>query len=175
VAVEAALVTPLICLLLFGVIEFGLVFKDYLAVASSVRAGARIASAEPRQTNFAQDAANDVAREATALHMDSSTVLWVYKAAADGTPVGGDGGFTSCTSCVKFTWNGTGFVPDDLDGWPALQQNACADKPLERDSVGVYLKTSHPAMTGLIFNSLDLKDHAVMSLEPISSTSQCHP
>ena len=69
VAVEAAIITPLFILLVFGIIEFGMVFKDFLAVTSSVRAGARMASAEPRNLNFAQDAADQVAREGGALNM----------------------------------------------------------------------------------------------------------
>ncbi|WP_420372033.1 TadE family protein [Pedococcus badiiscoriae] len=46
-AVEAAIVTPLILLIVFGIMEFGMVFKDTLTVSTSVRAGARTASAEP--------------------------------------------------------------------------------------------------------------------------------
>ena len=42
-------------------IEFGLAFKDQLAMTSAVRAGARIASAEPRSATFATDAASQVA------------------------------------------------------------------------------------------------------------------
>lgn len=39
--VEAALVYPLLFLALFGVIEFGLAFKDYLTVSHAARDGAR--------------------------------------------------------------------------------------------------------------------------------------
>ena len=38
-AVEAAIVTPVVMAMLFGIIEFGFFFKDYLAVAAGVRAG----------------------------------------------------------------------------------------------------------------------------------------
>ena len=60
--VEAAIVTPVVMVLLFGMIELGFVFKDYLAVAGAVRAGVRTASANPRVANFAQVAANKVAQ-----------------------------------------------------------------------------------------------------------------
>lgn len=39
--VEAALVYPLLFLLMFGVVEFGLAFKDYLTVSHAARDGAR--------------------------------------------------------------------------------------------------------------------------------------
>src|SRR3954453_23719727 len=47
VAVEAALVTPVLIILVFGIIEFALIMRDYVAVSSAVRVGARIASANP--------------------------------------------------------------------------------------------------------------------------------
>ena len=39
--VEFALVLPLLCLVLFGIIQFGITLKDYLALTDAVRAGAR--------------------------------------------------------------------------------------------------------------------------------------
>ncbi len=42
--VEFALVLPLIAILLFGVIQFGIVFNNYLTLTDAVRAGARRAA-----------------------------------------------------------------------------------------------------------------------------------
>jgi Flp pilus assembly protein TadG len=41
---EFALVLPVLAILLFGVIQFGIVFNNYLAVTDAVRAGARQAA-----------------------------------------------------------------------------------------------------------------------------------
>jgi Flp pilus assembly protein TadG len=41
---EFTLVLPLLVLLLFGILQFGIVFNQYLAVTDSVRAGARVGS-----------------------------------------------------------------------------------------------------------------------------------
>ncbi len=43
-ATEFALVLPVFCLLLFGVIQFGIVFKDYVTLTDATRAGARKAA-----------------------------------------------------------------------------------------------------------------------------------
>jgi len=43
-ATEFALVLPVFCLLLFGVIQFGILFKDYVTLTDAARAGARTAA-----------------------------------------------------------------------------------------------------------------------------------
>jgi Flp pilus assembly protein TadG len=41
---ELALVLPVLVVLLFGIIQFGIAFKDYLSLTDAVRAGARRAA-----------------------------------------------------------------------------------------------------------------------------------
>ncbi len=183
VAVEAALVTPILIVLVFGMIDFGMLFKDYLAVTSASRAGARIASAEPRQAAFAQDAADQVLIEGSALNTSDILEVWVYKAQSKtqsypGYPVGGTNTFAACSTCVKFkpvktgsTWN---MVQQPGSTWTASSQNACAGD-VNRDSVGVYVKYAHPATVGLFFDTFDLRDHTVMSFEPLTVAAQCKP
>jgi Flp pilus assembly protein TadG len=165
-AVEAAIVTPVFILLVVGVVEFGLAFKDQLAVTSAVRAGARIASSEPRYVNFAADAASQVAKEGGAVNMNDVTSLWVYKADSTGHPIGAAGGFGSCsTSCVQFTWNSsTNTFVQTSGSWSATSQDACVG---EEDYVGVYLKLNHVGVTQVFFNSIGLQSYTVMRLEPI--------
>ena len=43
-ATELALVLPVFCLLLFGIIQFGIVFNNYVTLTDAVRAGARKAA-----------------------------------------------------------------------------------------------------------------------------------
>jgi Flp pilus assembly protein TadG len=167
VAVEAALVTPLLVLIVFGIIEFGMFFKDLLGVTSAVRAGARIASAEPGTATFAQDAADQVAQAATAVHLSSTSELWVYKA------TGTTGQPGSCSSsCIRFTWNPTTqkFVTTNAGAWPGSAQHACVTDT-NRDSVGVYLQVDHPTVTGLVLSDVTLKQFTVMNLEPIPAGS----
>jgi Flp pilus assembly protein TadG len=42
--VEFALILPTLAILLFGIIQFGIAFNNYLAVTDAVRAGARVAA-----------------------------------------------------------------------------------------------------------------------------------
>jgi Flp pilus assembly protein TadG len=165
-AVEAAIITPVFLLLVFGIIEFGLVFKDQLAITSAVRAGARIASAEPRTATLAEDAASQVAREGSAIDMTDVKSLWVYQADSTGHPEGAGGSFDSCaTNCVQFTWNvsSKSFVAT-AGSWDATAQNACQGT---QDNVGVYLSFNHPGVTQAFFNSIGLSSYTVMRFEPI--------
>lgn len=178
VAVEAALVTPIFLMLLVGIVEFGMLFKDWLAVTSSVRAGARLASAEPRIATYAQDAANNVAKEAAALNMGNIKELWVYKADDNGYPIG-VGNFSNCVTCYKFSWNSSTrkFEPILSTTWLSTDQYACPSDPsnpnAKPDSIGIYMKISHPAVVKLLFKSIDINEHTVMSLEPIPIQKGC--
>lgn len=41
---ELALLSPVLLLILFAIIQFGIIFKDYVALTDAVRAGARTAA-----------------------------------------------------------------------------------------------------------------------------------
>lgn len=153
-AVEAALITPILVLLVFGIIEFSFVLRDYQVVSSDVRAGARIAStgagAGPGTCDtytgappctpasspaLAQAAADAIQREGSAMPVNSINYILVYKANAQGYP-GADGNTTmpsSCAStanCVKFTWQasanaGAGAFRYTDGSWNSASISAC--------------------------------------------------
>lgn len=101
VAVEAALVTPVVLLLIVGILEFSFILRDYVAVSSVVRVGARIASANPgagpasctptpctppTAPAFAGMAANAIQQAGTAMPQDSIDYIIVYQANSKGYP-----------------------------------------------------------------------------------------
>jgi Flp pilus assembly protein TadG len=49
--VEFALVVPILCLVLFGVIQFGVLYKDYVTLTDATRAGARKAAVSRHETD----------------------------------------------------------------------------------------------------------------------------
>ncbi len=177
-AVEAVIVTPLVMLLIFGIVEMGFVFKDYLAAAGAVRAGVRIAAASPRLTTFAQLAANNVAKTGGAINFSDTQEMWVYKVDPTTNKPIGFSDFSNCTTCVKFRWDtGTkAFLPTS-DSWSATSQNACSSSSLggPPDRIGVYLKLRHAAFTGLIFSTLFISERSVLSLEPMPVEGGCKP
>lgn len=106
VAVEAALVTPMILVMLFGIIEFAFYLKDDVALTSLVRDGGRIASANAgagpagndntgacispctpaNAPMLAQVAADAIQKAGSALPKGSINQLWIYLANAKGYP-----------------------------------------------------------------------------------------
>jgi hypothetical protein len=171
-AVEAALIFPVMVLILFGIIEFSLVFKDLQTTYSATRVGARTASAEPRQSSYASDVANAVTTGMGAIPAGQWRELWVYKAMADGMP--DSGSFSSCTTCVRFMWDNTAHAWSKVqDTWPATgpgSQQACTAGS-GPDSLGVYVKVLHPMLTPMFGTTKLLTDHTVTRLEPMPSGS----
>lgn len=49
--VEFALVLPILCLLLFGVIQFGILYKNYVTITDAARAGARKAAVSRQESS----------------------------------------------------------------------------------------------------------------------------
>ncbi len=171
-AVEAVLVTPLFVLLVVGIIEFALFFQNNLSASDAVKAGVRMASAEPRNANFAQDAADRVATAGGAMNKGNIKQLWVYRANPTDEFPKDFSSFADCTECVKFTWNGTKFA-STYSGWVASNQHACAAGALDR--VGVYLELQHHSLTQLVFTTVTIRESNVLGFEPIPASNGCGP
>jgi Flp pilus assembly protein TadG len=177
VAVEAALVTPLVMALFLGIIELGFVFKDYLAAAGAVRSAVRIASATPRSSTYAQVAADRVVVTGAAMNFSDVQQLWVYRAGIGTDKPDGFSDFSNCTVCVKFSWDsGTkSFVPTS-ENWPADTQNACSSSSAAGppDRIGVYLQLRHQPFTGMVLqNAITVSEASISSFEPISFQKVC--
>lgn len=170
--VEAAFAFPVVVLITFAVIEFGLIYMTESTTVSSSQAGARLGAAtvplEPTPAD-AYDAMRDEVVDTIDAMSSRGTPdqLWIYRADADGTPVG-VAGFGNCnTDCRAYTWNGTTFA-NPIGNW--TNPDACIAGGL--DSVGVYITVRHDLVSGLLFESVDIEEHTTNQLEPLP-TDQC--
>jgi hypothetical protein len=198
VAVEAALVTPLLLVLVFGIIEFSFLLRDHVAVTSAVRTGARMAStaagAGPGTcTNLpdaptctpasspalAQLAADAIQKAGSAMPKDSIRYILVYKANSKGYP-GAESNTTVPTSCsgiancVRYTWRDSQDKFRYAEGsWTSTTVSACfpgtATKPL--DSVGVAMVADHEFLTGLFGGTIAVSDRAALNFEPLPTAT----
>jgi hypothetical protein len=194
VAVEAALVTWVVLLLVFGILELAFLMRDYVAVTSSARAGARIASTGANAgpctpatedevpcpgfaaPNLAQMAADEIGTTGTVLPKDSIRYIMVYKANENGFPGSHTSmpGLAGCTTeCVAYRW----YPAQDRfryaqGSWDSRQISACLNPALgPLDAVGVQVVVEHAFLSGIFGSSLTLSDHAVVKFEPLTNNA----
>jgi Flp pilus assembly protein TadG len=72
--VEFALVLPVLALVLFGIIQFGIVFNNYIDLTDAVRAGARKAAVSARVSNPTAVATQAVVNSAGDITIDPTKV-----------------------------------------------------------------------------------------------------
>jgi hypothetical protein len=182
--VEAAIIFIPLCIIVFGIIEYGFIFKDSLTLSSATRAGARAASAQPKvaSTDFFPYVRDAVSRAASAASFKDGDQMWIYKADASGDPEGGASacGTNGSATCRVYTWHpngGWGVTGDHNTGsgtWDSASGvTACLGGNAvggNIDSVGVRLSLSHDAITGW-FHDMQLHEKTVMRFEP--TTSSC--
>lgn len=191
VAVETALVTPVLLVVLLGVIEVPMLISDYVAVTSASRTGARVAAAAPDAgscvpnpadetpcpangaPNFAQIAADAIARNGTALPARSIQHILVYKANSNGYPGALTSMPSSCSgipSCVAYRWDdAAGAFRYSSGTWDSRTVNACF--PSNVDSIGVQVVAEHKFLSGLLGASTTMSEHTVMHFEPLRAGS----
>ncbi len=78
--VELAIILPVLILILFGIFEFGLAYRDYLAITHAAREGARLAAVD----EFSQ---SEVMQRAYPVTPSSISIAYL---SADGMPHHGD-------------------------------------------------------------------------------------
>jgi hypothetical protein len=180
--IEAAIVLPVLLLVVFGVFEFGFAFKNSLTLTSSTRSGARVASALPRQTDYEINTAAAVRGSLlNAFQSGEIQYLTIYKAdPVTGEPSDGSG-FETCTECYRYMWDGSAAAGEGdwayVGGaWPPLTQAACGTNA-NTDYVGVYLRAQHNFLTAAFGSGQTLTAHTVMRLEPVPTAGglTCEP
>jgi len=72
--VEFVIVLPILCVLLFGIVQFGITFNHYLTLTDSVRAGARKAAVSREASDPAGSAVAQVRASASDLKQSDLTV-----------------------------------------------------------------------------------------------------
>lgn len=175
--VEAALVTPVVFALLFGIAEMGMLFKDYQAVGSMVRTGVRTASAMPRNAGFADATKNKIVQSGSAMPFANVEELWVYKSNPTNTFPFGMSNFSSCpiATCVKYQWSAGSGTFTKIPGWnwDSTTQNACARSAGgPPDRIGVYVKAKHAPFSGII-PTIRIAESSALYLEPYPSLQGC--
>jgi hypothetical protein len=181
--VEAALILPVIVLLVLGIMEFGLLFTSYSTTTASTRSGARLAATAYSQAGSSPTAQQDAATQislATAADLEvlnnadpvGMAIYRVDPSSSDGAPLGGfpgPGMVGGCTSdCIRYSWDAATQTFERTSGdW--TDADACG---VAVDSIGVYVESTHFYISGILGEQRDVDGHTVMRLEPLPA-DQC--
>ena len=169
--VEAAIVFPILILIVMAILEIGMVFKDYLSVSAFSREGARIAALAGRDDAADCAVLVGVASLATQRDLERISSIQIYKA-SEGT---GTQGATN-----TWTYNGGDasecHVPAEIgDGWdpgaiaypPGSRKTTVGPVPLDLIGVRVMLTrswiTQFPPFNGPPFT---IDESTITRLEP---------
>jgi Flp pilus assembly protein TadG len=175
VLVEFALVLPLLISIVFGIVEFGLFFRDYLTVANTTRTGARVGSAAGSSYDADYQILQAIKSAATALPTGANAIedISIFKSSAS------DGTVPAACKTASQTSQCNHYTKTDLSR-PITEFGCLASSPDKywcpttrsdsqsagTDYVGVYLKMTHTFATSLFGPSKTITDTVVMRIEP---------
>jgi Flp pilus assembly protein TadG len=168
--VEAALVFPVIILLVMGTIELGLVFKDYLTISYISREGARVGALAGNNSEADCAILRGIGSIATSDDLARIAEIQIFKASESGVQGatntatfkdGGDPDLCTVPSAPSDGW--------DLDSsaWPPTsRQTTIGSQPL--DIIGVRVIFTHNWITGFppFRGSIEVDESTITRLEP---------
>ncbi len=186
--VEAAFVTPLFLILIFGIMEFGFLFRNYLTVANTTREASRTASVSGSSAEADYLTLRSAEHAFAAWGVENLTVLVVYHATGpeDTVPA-------SCLAnpqpglCNRYTPNEFSLNLNDASGNPdiyfrckptAVDRFWCPDQrntglsdtdagfPDGPAYIGVYVEAEHEYITGFFGSTATLTDDRIIRIEP---------
>jgi hypothetical protein len=187
--VEAAFITPVFLLLLFGVVEFGGAFRDYLTLSNAVGAGTRQEAIQGANIQADWLTLQSIKKAASAFPLGDINYIVVWKANGpkDTVPAAcKTAGQTIGTSAAPSTGSCNRFTPSDVNSSTGPSWTCTSTDPIKYwcpttrnvqlssnsntgpDYLGVYISMTHKYATGFFGRSVTLTDSSVTKLEPTS-------
>jgi Flp pilus assembly protein TadG len=165
--VEFALVLPIVILVLLGILESGVAFRDFLTVSNAAKEGVRVVAAMGDDPNSDCVAlAKTAASITTSIRIEQLVEVQIFRADANGNQIGSDTNTYSLdpggdpADCAD--WNVNQY------GWDPLDRNVVTGGTTPLDIAGVRIIYTHGWMTGFPpFNgSFTINEATVSRLEP---------
>ncbi len=164
--VEAALVLPILIMLMISILELGLFFRDFLTVSYTAREAARVGSLAGNDPEADCDIVQSVVTAFGPTDVTGVGILIFKASESTGNP---EIGKTN-------TWTLSSGDPTDcgdwtvLEQWPSTTRQVNVNDTLELDILGVSILTDHDWITGLPpwRGNMDINRTALQRLEPES-------
>ena len=186
--IEAVIIVPLLLLLTFGAVEFGIGYSQKAGLETLARAGARRASPEQGVDNPGNTQIGDDARDAVNAAVGQTSnpdlkYMYVYRMHFVGTGLPyasslvsgfGDGKCGGNPDCIEYRFDPAtkqfgAAVPGTT--WPAIpltsHRNACATATTNPDRVGVTVMGQFSFLSGLVGSGkVDMTATSILQIEP---------
>lgn len=180
--VEAAIVTPVFFLLVFAIIEFGMLMRDNLTLANGTRDGTRTATTMGDDIGADYNILRTIENSTKAMPTDQIDRIVIFNAGGTGgepttSCKNGNGSSTAGAQCNVYTASDldrqkSDFgckTPSTLDSFwcPStrkIAQSVASGGP--PDYIGVWIEGTHPWVTGLWGDKITITDQVVLRMEP---------
>ena len=172
VAVEAALIIPLMVLMFAGIVEYGTMFRHGLSVSNAARQGARTAAVVGKAPDADFRIVQSTLGSRGSLSTGDINAIIIYKAdAADGDiPAACTAALSAGTSGVSGVCNiyrqSDGFAPYPTGSEPWDPTTRSNDLYSSRDYIGVYIATNFSSPLQLAIRNRSVADRTVFRLDP---------
>ncbi len=192
--IEGALVAGPFFLLVFGILEFGLIFKDHLSIESVSTTSARSASTLGSHGEADYQILQQINRRALGVPRSSihTIVVWHATGPGDTVPAGckaGNGSVGSTVggrdfvgACNVYDYNDFAWDVEDFDCnvttepppigpadhfWcPEDRKDTVLDAPEGSDYIGIYVAADYDYITGMFGDSTTLSASTIIPIEP---------
>jgi hypothetical protein len=175
VLVEAALVIPLLLMLVVGIAEFGFAFRDRLTVQTSVRTAARVGSSLGNDVQSDYNILQAMKSALGSIPLANVETIVVFKSttANGAVPATCLTGVSQLNSCNVYTAAALSAAPTSFGcGAGALDTMWCptsrvVDQATGLEYLGIYVQVKHTFLSGFLGSrQVTLKDNVVLRLEP---------
>jgi hypothetical protein len=188
---EAALITPLFIFILFGILEFGGSFKDYLTLNNGTQTASRKVSVAANAADADYQVILTIKKEIGAMPLSQVERIVIFHASGPNSPVPaaclsgnsgsvGSGSPSFTDACNVYTnlspvWTGLtatdfqcGTSPPAPDRFwcPTDRKYAAQGTYGPPDFVGVYIEIKHKFYTGLFGSDQKMTKTSIIQIEP---------
>lgn len=169
---EFALVVPIVLLVVIGILEVGVAFRDLLTVSNAAKEGVRVVAAmgdDPLSDCMVLTKTSSAL--ASSISISNLLTIEIFRADSDGDPIAGDTNVYSLpvgadhTVCADWSPN-----PENVAAlaWSPLDRNVKTGPTVDLDIAGVRVTYTHNWITGFppFVNSFIVDQATVSRLEP---------
>ena len=173
--VEAALISPLFVVMVFGLIEFGGAYRDTLTLGNAAAGGTRQVAIEGNAADADWDIVQAIKKASTAMPQGQLSKIVIFKAtgpsgsvpaACLSGPVSGVCNVFGPTSIALTTEPASWGDCSGPTGDYCSTTRAVTVASPGPDYVGVYVEAIHPWITGFFGKQVTLTDSSITRLEP---------